>query len=228
MCTCGRCVAAGCQGRARSDSLLHRSAPRCRISDNSAVASFLDLSVAELLDEVSSGRRSPGAGSVLALTLALAAGVVGMAERNSSPDWVGAPETAAQADALARQAAALADRNAEAFEHALAVLDAVDAIEPERRDEEIGSALAGAAEPLLEIGELAHAVARLAAEVVAHADQRVRPDAIAAAALAAAVATGAAELVAVNLTATQTDERVARARELAEDADRAARFAGFS
>jgi methenyltetrahydrofolate cyclohydrolase len=191
-------------------------------------SSFLDLSVAELLNEVASDRRSPGGGPVLALTLALAAGVVAMAARVSGTDWVDAADAAAQADALRLQAAALADRDAEAFERALAVLDAAEAIEPERRDEEIGRVFAAAAEPPLEIGEVARDVARLAAEAAVRADQRVRPDAIAAASLAAAVATGAAELVAVNLTATRTDERVVRARELAEDADRAARFAAFN
>jgi formiminotetrahydrofolate cyclodeaminase len=190
--------------------------------------SFLDLSVAELLNDVASDRRSPGGGPVLALTLAMAAGVVAMAARFSGRDWAEAAEAAAQADALRLQAAALADRDAEAFERALAVLDASEAIEPERRDEEIGRIFSEAAEPPLEIGQVALDVARLAAEAAVRADQRVRPDAIAAAALAAAVATGAAELVAVNLTATQTDERVVRARELAEDADRAARFAAFN
>ncbi len=148
--------------------------------------------------------------------------------RASGTDWVEAADAAAQADALQLQAAALADRDAEAFERALAVLDAADAIEPERRDREIGRAFAAAAEPPLEIGEVARDVARLAAEAAVRADQRLRPDAIAAAALAAAVATGAAELVAANLTATRTDARVARARELAEDADRAARFVAFN
>jgi formiminotetrahydrofolate cyclodeaminase len=191
-------------------------------------SSFLDLSVAELLNEVASDRRSPGGGPVLALTLALAAGVVAMAARVSGTDWVDAADAAARADALRLQAAALADRDAEAFERALAVLDAAEAIEPERRDREIGRTLAAAAEPPLEIGEVARDVARLAAEAAVRADQRLRPDAIAAAGLAAAVATGAAELVAVNLTATRADERVVRARELAEDAGRAARFAALN
>ena len=189
-------------------------------------SSFLDLTVGELLNEVASERRSPGGGPVLALTLAMAAGVVAMAARASAGDW--AVETAARADDFRSQAAALADRDAEAFEHALEVLDAREAIEPDRRDREIGDAVAGAAAPLIEIGELALDVARLAAEAAAQSDERLRPDAVAAAALAAAVATGAAELVAINLTATKTDDRVARARELAEDADRAARFAAFN
>jgi formiminotetrahydrofolate cyclodeaminase len=191
-------------------------------------SSFQDLTVAELLNDVASDRRSPGGGPVLALTLALAAGVVAMAARVSGRDWPDAAEAAARADALRLRAAELADRDAEAFERALAVLDAADAIEPDQRDEEIGRILAAAAEPPLEIGEVAREVARLAAEAAVKADQRVRPDAIAAASLAAAVATGAAELVAVNLTATRTDERVVRARELAEDADRAARFAALN
>jgi len=191
-------------------------------------SSFLDLSVAEFLNEVAAARRSPGGGPVLALTLAMAAGLVAMVARASGRDWVDAAGAAAEADSLQRRAASLADRDAEAFERALATLDAADAIEPERRDAEIGRAFADAAEPPLEIGEVARDVARLAAEAAVRTDQRLRPDAIAAATLAAAVATGAAELVAVNLTVKSTDERVTRAREMAEDADRAARFAALN
>jgi formiminotetrahydrofolate cyclodeaminase len=188
-------------------------------------SSLLDRSVAQLLDEVASARPSPGGGSVLALALAMAAGVVEMAARASGPEWVEAKGAAAQADSLRRRAAKLADRDAEAFERALATIDATDAIEPEYRDWEIGRAFAEAAEPPLEIGELAVDVAQLGAETAIRADPRLRPDAVVAATLAAAVATGAAELVAANLTVTASDERVARARKLAEDADRAARTA---
>lgn len=189
--------------------------------------SFLDLTVGRLLDEVASPRPSPGGGSVLALTLALAAGVVAMAARASGESWEEAGGAAAQADALRVRAAALADRDAEVYERALAVVDASVGTDPERRDWEIGKAVAAAAEPPLQIGELALDVARLAVETAARADQRLRPDAVAAAALAGAVARGAAELVAVNLTASPGDERVLQARELAEDADRAARFAAL-
>jgi formiminotetrahydrofolate cyclodeaminase len=162
---------------------------------------------------------------VLALTLAMAAGVVQMAARASSGEWGEAAGAAAQSETFQRRAAGLADRDAKAFEHALAIIDAAEAIEPEERDWEIGRAYAEAAEPPLEIGELALEVARLAAETAAHGDQRLRPDAIVAATLAAAVAAGAADLVAANLTVTPTDERVTHARRLAEDAGRAARVA---
>jgi len=58
--------------------------------------------------------------------------------------------------------------------------------------------------------------------VVERGEPSLRADAVAAALLAAAAAAAAAELVAVNLTASETDERVRRARRLAEDAARAA------
>lgn len=189
--------------------------------------SFLDLSVRQLLDDVASPRPSPGGGSVLALTLAMAAGVITMAARATGEGWEEAAGTAAQAEALRARAAALADHDAEVYERALSVVDATEAIDPDKRDWEIGKAFAAAAEPPLRLAELALDVARLAAETAARADPKLRPDAVAAAVLASAVAKGAAELVAVNLTASPDDDRVLRARELAEDADRAARFAAL-
>jgi formiminotetrahydrofolate cyclodeaminase len=98
----------------------------------------------------------------------------------------------------------------------------VAALKPELRDWEIGRAFADAAEAPLEIARAGADVASLAAELAASGDPRVHADALAAAALGAAAARGAAELVAVNLTALDGDPRVAEARRLAEDADRAA------
>ena len=78
------------------------------------------------------------------------------------------------------------------------------------------------AEPPLQIARVAADIAELAQEVASRADQRLRPDALAAAALASAVARACAELVAVNLTATEDDPRVREAHSHAEAAQRAA------
>jgi formiminotetrahydrofolate cyclodeaminase len=128
---------------------------------------------------------------------------------------------AAQAEALRARAAPLAEKDARVYEEALAALEAAAGAD-DRENWQIGRALALAAEPPLEIATLACDVAQLAAEVSHHTNHQVRPDALAAASLAAACARGAAGLVEVNLTATPDDPRVLRARSLAADAAAAA------
>jgi formiminotetrahydrofolate cyclodeaminase len=98
----------------------------------------------------------------------------------------------------------------------------------DRRDFAVGRAYARAAEPPLLIIEVATDVAELAVLVARNGDPSLRADAAAAAAFASAAARSAAELVAVNLTASADDERVLRAQALAEFAARAAdkAFAG--
>ena len=65
-------------------------------------------------------------------------------------------------------------------------------------------------------------VAALAAVVAERGDQALRADAVSAALLAEAAARAAATLVEVNLGTTSSDERVARARDLAGSATAAA------
>jgi formiminotetrahydrofolate cyclodeaminase len=153
---------------------------------------------------------------------ALAAGVLAMAARASGDDWEDSGGVAAQAELLRARAAPLAQLDAETYERALAARDDHAGLDEARRDWEIGKAFAAAAEPPLEIARVAADIAELALEVVTRADQRLRPDALAAAALASAVARASAELVAVNLTATDDDVRVREAHAHAEDAEKAA------
>ncbi|HWX09445.1 MAG TPA: cyclodeaminase/cyclohydrolase family protein [Gaiellaceae bacterium] len=183
--------------------------------------SFLDLTVAELLDEFAAPR-PPGGGSALGLTVAIAASVVAMAARASTESWAAAGGVAAQAEALRARATPLAQRDAETYDEALAVRDGVAALPLEKRDWEIGQAFAAAAEAPLEIARAATDVAELAADVAVWGDPRVRADAVAAATLAAAAARGAVTLVAVNLTAVADDPRVVEAEWLAVTAADAA------
>ena len=183
---------------------------------------FLDLRLRDLLERVAAPEPAPGGGSVLAFVAAMAAGVLAMAARASGDDWPDAGGVAAQAEKLRARAAPLAQLDAETYERALAAREKVSDLDSEHRDWEIGKAFAAAAEPPLEIGRVAADVAALAAEVATRADQRLRPDALAAAALASAVARASAELVAVNLTATDDDARVIEARGHAEAAERSA------
>ena len=185
---------------------------------------FLDLRLRELLDRVAEPRPAPGGGSVLALAAAMAAGILSMAARASGEEWPESAGAAAQAASLRARAAPLATRDARAYEEALATRDAVAAsdLDSEHRDWEIGQAFARAAEPPLETVRVAADIAELAREVSLRADQRLRLDALAAAALSAGVARGAAEMVCGNLTTLPDDPRVAEALALAAAAEAAA------
>jgi methenyltetrahydrofolate cyclohydrolase len=187
-------------------------------------SSFLDLTAAQVLDELA-GPVAPGGGSALAFTVAMAAAVVRMAARASADLWDEASGIAAQADALRHRAAPLAQYDAEVFDQALAIRDGVAALPAEKRDWEIGKAFAAAAEPPIEIARVAVDVAELALAVAASGEPRVRPDAIAAATLAAAAARAAVTLVEANLTAVEGDPRIAEAEDLATAAEHMARQA---
>jgi formiminotetrahydrofolate cyclodeaminase len=189
---------------------------------------LLDLSLQRFLDEVASAERTPGGGSVAALVTAAAAGLLAKIARLSAEGWAEAGGIAAQAESLRERAAPLAQVDAEDYAAALRARDAADAGSSERRDFALGRAFARAAEPPLRIVETATDVAELSVTVARNGDPSLRADAAAAGALAAAAARAGAELVAVNLTAAADDERVVRARALAEAAARAAdeAFAG--
>jgi len=189
---------------------------------------LLDLRLSEFLDEVASGDRSPGAGSVAALATALAAGLLQKVARASGDDWAEAGAIAAQAEALRERATRLAEENAKEYGAALTARADTGPASSEQRDFALGQAFARAAEPPLQIAEAAADVARLAVLVVRGGDPSLRADAATAGALGASAARAAAELVAVNLTASAGDQRVARASKLADEAARAAdeAFAG--
>jgi formiminotetrahydrofolate cyclodeaminase len=180
---------------------------------------LLELKLDDFLEQVASANRSPGGGSVAALVTAAAAGLLAKVARASTDNWSEARTVAAQAEALRNRVALVAELNAEAYEAAL---------QARGDDYELGRAYARAAEPPLQIAEAAADVAMLSVVVARCGDQSLRADAVTAAALAAGAARAAAELVAVNLTAASNDDRVLRARKLAEEAAGAAEeaFAG--
>jgi len=182
------------------------------------------LSLTALLEELAAPHEVPGAGSALAVALATAAAVVQMAARLAPDSWTDAAGVAAQADSLRERAARLVDEDAEAYRRALELRAAADdTARPEQRDWSLGQVTAAAAEPPLALARLAADLAELCAAAGDRVELRVRADVVAAAALAAAVARGARELVAVNLTALPDDPRVEEATRLADAAEAAAR-----
>jgi hypothetical protein len=132
---------------------------------------------------------------------------------------------AAQAEVLRLRVAGTARVNALRYPRALAAQETTASLPGERRDWEIGLAYALAAEPPLELARIAADIAELGDALTPSAEPALRPDAVAAAQLAAGAARGAATLVAINLTAGPDDERAVEARRCAEAADRAASHA---
>jgi formiminotetrahydrofolate cyclodeaminase len=185
---------------------------------------LLDVPVRELLERVTSETPTPGGGSIAALVAALAAGLVETVARESNA-WVEGRGLASQAKALRERVEPLAQRDAEAYEEALVALRLPETLEPEVRGDTIARTLALAAEVPLAIAVIAADVAEAAAAAAESADPSTCADASVAAVLAAGAATGAAHLVAVNLTTTEDDIRVVRARRAAEGAADAAKRA---
>jgi formiminotetrahydrofolate cyclodeaminase len=158
-----------------------------------------------------------GGGAVAAVVAALTAALVTMAARASHEDLADAPGLAAQSEALRRRASALAEANQGALAAAVEALRDVDVDDVEDR---LGRALWSAAEVPLDLAALAADVAELASVLAQRGRQEVRPDAVTASVLAAAVADAAAHLVSVNLTVTREDPRVADCRAVAAAAAR--------
>jgi formiminotetrahydrofolate cyclodeaminase len=168
---------------------------------------------------------SPAGGSAAALAAAISAALVTMAARASTETWPEAVGIAVQADVLRDRLVALAQSDTEAYGRALQTLSHPEELPPDRRDHELGLALARSADAPLAIAGAAADVALLAAEAAARGDLRAQPDAQVALLLAAAAAQAAARLVEVNLSAREEDARVQEARAAAGAAARASREA---
>jgi formiminotetrahydrofolate cyclodeaminase len=186
---------------------------------------LLDLRLREFLDELAGEGRTPGGGSAAALVTAMAAGLLAKVARGSVDTWPEAAGIAAQAESLRARAAPLAQADAEQYEAALLARGQSGGGQDARQDFALGQAYAKAAEPPLQIAQVASDVAQLALTVAQNCDAALWADAVTAALLAAAAAKAAAELVAVNLTASADDRRVLEAAKVAEEAARAAEAA---
>ena len=169
-------------------------------------SSFLDVGLKEFLDAVPARTPAPGGGAVAAVVASLAAGLTAMAARFAPDDWERRAEVVGRAEELRARVEPLADADAEAYgafmaERSAASVERIIAIP-------------------FELAEIAGEVAELAALVASEGNPNVSGDASAGADLAAAVASVAARLVAIN--AAQGDERVGAARAVADGAARAA------
>jgi formiminotetrahydrofolate cyclodeaminase len=176
------------------------------------LASFsLKEPVERFLDRIASAEPAPASGSVAAVAVAMAAGLVAMAARLAH-EWPKASEVVERAEELRSKMATVALADADAYAKVIEALR-LPADSPSRAAE-LAAALSGAADVPLAVAEAGAEVAVLAALVAQEGNERLRGDANIAAELAAAGARGAAELVTINL-AGLDDPRVQRAKDLA-------------
>jgi formiminotetrahydrofolate cyclodeaminase len=183
------------------------------------VGALDELTLADLLDELSSEETGPAAGSAAALTAAMAASLVAMSARVSRGAWADAAGVAAQALALRARCVGLAAEIADRFASATAALE---------RRTDVAEPLHRSVDPLLAIADASADVARLAAFTAPRCEGASRADAVSAAALAESAARVATVLVASNLAVRPGDERLERAERATVDAAASAREAADS
>jgi formiminotetrahydrofolate cyclodeaminase len=191
-----------------------------RIGKNRGVA-YTDMPFEELLDTIAAETPAPGGGSVAAFVTEMAASLAAMAARFAH-DWDGAAGAVAQAETLRHRAAPLAAEDAVAYENVLTAMRMPEELESEVRNTLIGETLSRAADIPLLIAETASDVAELASEIAVQGNPNLRGDAAAASLLAASAVRVAANLVEINLSTMEGEDRVERARTLVADTEKAA------
>jgi formiminotetrahydrofolate cyclodeaminase len=183
-------------------------------SPENTTSEYLDLPLRAFLDLVASDNPAPGGGSVAAVTVALAAGLSGMAARLSTGQL--ADGLADRADAARRRVAPLARIDAESYGR---VLDAYREPDSETRRERVSDALSGATDVPLAVAEIGNEVAGIAARLAEEGNPNLEGDAIAAVLLAEAGVHAATVLVEINLSSANVeDDRLGRANELLDEA----------
>jgi formiminotetrahydrofolate cyclodeaminase len=122
-----------------------------------------------------------------------------MAARLSTAQLIDSAGRAAYVDRVRGQLAALAERDAEAYQAVLAAFALPREPDPEVRRRQIRRTLERAARVPTEIAEAASGIAAEAVELAKRGNPNLRGDAFTAATLAAAAARAAAELVRLNV-----------------------------
>jgi methenyltetrahydrofolate cyclohydrolase len=182
---------------------------------------YTDMPFEELLDTIAAETPAPGGGSVAAFVTEMAASLAAMAARFAH-DWDGAAGAVAQAETLRHRAAPLAAEDAVAYENVLTAMRMPKDLESEVRNTLIGETLSRAADIPLLIAETANDVAELACEIAVQGNPNLRGDAAAASLLASSAVRVAANLVEINLSTVEGEERIELARALVRSSEKAA------
>jgi formiminotetrahydrofolate cyclodeaminase len=191
---------------------------RRRTMSGDGAEDYLALPLGAFLDAVAARTPAPGAGVAAAVTVGLAAGLVAMAAGFSTDHLDDAAAVRAQAEEARAKVGPLAQQDVERYADVLSAF-ALPKEQPDRR-ERVRRALSAASDVPVEIARGAAAVTRLAGELAARGNPRLRGEALTAGVLAAAAVRAAAELVEENLS-DKTDARIAEVRALAAEAGRA-------
>jgi formiminotetrahydrofolate cyclodeaminase len=184
---------------------------------------FSNQSVTQFCETIAAETSAPGGGSVAAVTGAMAASLTAMAARFSKDQWEDAPGAVAQAEALKARLLPLAEKDAQAYESVLFALRMPKEVDEDVRDAAIGAALSRATDVPIAIAEASLDVATLAAELAERGNPNLHGDAAAAVFLAEGAVRTSANLVEINLATREGDDRLERARELAEAVRRISR-----
>jgi formiminotetrahydrofolate cyclodeaminase len=170
--------------------------------------------LAALLDGLASERPVPASGSAAAAVIAMASALLEKVARLSTARWATADAALEEAHALRLRAEELVEADANSYMSYVEAVRSAKNVHGKARERAIAPARAATIDVPL-------AIARLAAEAVDLADALAlngnpRADAMVAATLAAAAATAAARLVAVNLSGARDSrwteaDRIARA-----------------
>jgi formiminotetrahydrofolate cyclodeaminase len=160
----------------------------------------------------------PAGGSAAAALVAVAAALLEKAARLSTAHWAGAEVALEQARALRLRAEELVDADAHAYISFVEALRAAKGLEGDERERTVGPAHAATVDVPLAIGRLGAECVGLAHDLATHGNPNLRADAMVAATIAAAGATAAARLIAVNLSDARRDPRLDEARRSAKAA----------
>lgn len=156
------------------------------------------LSVHDFLDAMATDDAAPGGGAAAAVSVAMAAALVGMAARLSTRHLDAADTLAEQADELRRRAAPLADEDAAAYATVLQAFQ-LPRDDAETRRQRIREALSQAADVPLVIADAGRHVQQLAVQLADGGNPNLAGDAATAASLAGAATRAAAYLAELNL-----------------------------
>jgi formiminotetrahydrofolate cyclodeaminase len=198
------------------------------VRDADSPPDYLELPVGSFLDLVAAGEPAPGGGSVVAVSVALAAGLSSMAARLSTKQLADAAGLAQRAEGLRERVAPLARADALAYGRVLA---AQRDREGDDHDGRVRAALSEAADVPLAVAEVGAEVAGIAARLAGDGNPNLVGDALCAVLLADAGVRAAVTLVKINLVEINPsgqpneDGRLGRARELVETAAAARRSA---
>jgi methenyltetrahydrofolate cyclohydrolase len=161
--------------------------------------SYLGQELGVFIDLVASREAAPGGGAVAAVTISLAAGLVGMAARLSERHVPDSASLVTEAERVRRRSERLADEDAAAYRAVLAAYTAARSDASTKAREDIAAALDGAARVPLEMTALAAQTAELGARLALDGNPRLRGDATTAVLLAQAAARSAAHLVRLDV-----------------------------